>query len=96
MQPESTWKSKEGLIRQRSMWRIDLETEAYAQEVTVGKINNDDWTALLEILPDDARKKVMMYESNHEYFARQISASASQTRPPSINTMRALMAAGLR
>jgi hypothetical protein len=61
--------------------------------LTVGKINDDDWSSLLEILPDDVRKKVMMYEANHMYFANEISQGASQ-RPMSRNEVRARMVIG--
>ena len=62
--------------------------------VTIGKINDDDWSSLLEILPDDVRTKVMMYESNHDYFSKQIQISGRGT-PLSYEQMRALMAVGL-
>ena len=61
--------------------------------VTVGKINDNDWAALLEILPDDARKKVLMYESNHMYFANEISQAISQ-RPMSRKEARARLVLG--
>lgn len=66
--------------------------------VTVGKINDADWASILEILPDDARKKVLMYESNHLYFSNEISrdptADVVDPQNISMEALRARMAAG--
>jgi hypothetical protein len=61
--------------------------------VTRGKIPDNDWMALLQILPEDIREKVQRYEANHKYFLDEISIR--RKNPYSLNQMRALMANGM-
>lgn len=55
------------------------------------KFNDADWNALLEILPDDVRSRVLLFEQNHKYFAEMISARARPYKPPSSREIRAMM-----
>ena len=55
------------------------------------KFNDQDWNALLEILPDDVRSRVLLFEQNHRYFSDMISARARKYSPPSQRELRAMM-----
>ena len=46
--------------------------------VTRSKIQDEDWGALLDILPEDARAKIKRYEANHEYFMLGMEGSSSK------------------
>jgi len=48
--------------------------------VTRAKIQNQEWGALLDILPEDARNKIKRYEANHEYFLMSMEGSKSGTK----------------
>ena len=52
--------------------------------VTLAKIQDQEWGALLDTLPSDARAKIKRYEANHEYFLMGMEGSegAKQTFTP--------------
>jgi hypothetical protein len=50
--------------------------------ITRSKIGDENWGALLDNLPSDARAKIKKYESNHEYFLKNMEGGATDFYKP--------------
>jgi hypothetical protein len=72
--------------------RVNMTPEKYVLQrfkdrslragITRSKIGDEDWGALLDNLPSDARAKIKKYESNHEYFLKNMEGGATDFYKP--------------